>query len=86
MKDKNLSFKSWVQNFLDLMFITLDKYLCKWLIDNFDLNLQALDLCGKMLPISIGDEEYILRTKSKGVDVYTIASPKEINHISQNMG
>ena len=80
MKDKNLSFKSWVQNFLDLMFITLDKYLCKWLIDNFDLNLCKLDLCGKMLPI------YNLRTKSKGVDVTTIASPKEINHISQNMG
>ena len=68
------------------MFIKLDRYLCKWLIDNFDLNLCKLDLCGKMLPISIGDVEYILRTKSKGVDVTTIASPKEINHISQNMG
>lgn len=64
----------------------LDRYLCKWLIDNFDLNLCALDLCGKMKLISIGDVEYILRTKSKGVDVSTIASPKEKNHISQNMG
>ena len=67
------------------MFIKLDRYLCKWLIDNFDLNLSKLDLCGKMLSISIGDVEYNLRTKSKGVDVTTIASPKEINHISQNM-
>ena len=38
---------------LDLKFIKLDRNLCKRLIDNFDLNSCALDICGNRFLITL---------------------------------
>ena len=61
----NLKQKSIIQelgfgSLLDLKLINLDRDLCKWLIDHFDQNLCALDICGKRLLISTKDVENIL--------------------------
>ena len=61
----NLKQKSIIQelgfgSLLDLKLINLDRDLCKWLIDHFDQNSCALDICGKRLLISTKDVENIL--------------------------
>ena len=82
----NLKQKSIIQelgfgSLLDLKLINLDRDLCKWLIDHFDQNSWALDICGKRIPISIEDVEYILGIKPNGVDISIVGSTKEINHM-----
>ena len=64
----------------------MDSDFCKWLVDHFDHNSCALDICGRRLPISIEDVEFILGIKSSRVDVSIVASAKEINHICQQHG
>ena len=64
----------------------MDRDFCKWLVDHFDHNSCALDICGRRLPISIEDVEFILGIKSSRVDVSIVASAKEINHICQQHG
>ncbi|KAK9993979.1 hypothetical protein SO802_023682 [Lithocarpus litseifolius] len=64
----------------------LDRDFCKWLVDHFDHNSCALDICGRRLPISTKDVEFILGIKSSGVDVSTVAGAEEINHICQQHG
>ncbi|KAK9984964.1 hypothetical protein SO802_034489 [Lithocarpus litseifolius] len=71
---------------LDLRSIQLDRDFCKWLVDHFDHNSCALDICGRRLPISTKDVEFILGIKSSGVDVSTVAGAEEINHICQQHG
>ena len=71
---------------LDLRSIQLDRDFCKWLVDHFDHNSCALDICGRRLPISTKDVEFILGIKSSGVDVSIVASAEEINHICQQHG
>ena len=71
---------------LDLRSIQLDRDFCKWLVDHFDHNSCALDICGRRLPISTEDVEFILGIKSSGVDVSIVASAEEINHICQQHG
>ena len=87
----NLRQKSVIQelgfgSLLDLKFINLDRDLCKWLIDHFDQNSCALDICGKRLPISTEDVEYILGIRSNGVDISIVGSAEEINHMCQQYG
>ena len=87
----NLRQKSIIQelgfgSLLDLKFINLDRDLCKWLIDHFDQNSCALDICGKRLPISTEDVEYILGIKSTGVDISIVGNAEEINHMCQQYG
>ena len=87
----NLRQKSVIQklgfgSLLDLKFINLDRDLCKWLIDHFDQNSCALDICGKRLSISTEDVEYILGIKSIGVDISIVGSAEEINHMCQQYG
>ena len=64
----------------------MDRDFCKWLVDHFDHNSCALDICGRRLPISIEDVEFILGIKSSGVDVSIVANAEEINHICQQHG
>ena len=71
---------------LDLKFINLDRDLCKWLIDHFDQNSCALDICGKRLPIATQDVEYIFGLRSNGVDISIVGSAEEINHMCQQYG
>ncbi|KAL0012809.1 hypothetical protein SO802_007917 [Lithocarpus litseifolius] len=87
----NLRQKSVIQelgfgSLLDLKEINLDRDLCKWLIDHFDQNTCALDICGKRLSISTQDVEYILGIKSNGVDISIVGSAEEINHVCQQYG
>ena len=77
----NLRQKSIIQelgfgSLLDLKFLNLDRDLCKWLIDHFDQNSCALDICGKRLPISTEDVEYILGIKSTGVIYLLLGTQK----------
>ncbi|KAF3954587.1 hypothetical protein CMV_020086 [Castanea mollissima] len=71
---------------LDLRSIQLNRDFCKWLVEHFDHNSCALDICGRRLPISTKDVEFILGVKSSGVDVSIVASAEEINHICQQHG
>ncbi|KAL4606259.1 hypothetical protein ACB092_09G089200 [Castanea dentata] len=71
---------------LDLRSIQLNRDFCKWLVDHLDHNSCALDICGRRLPISTKDVEFILGVKSSGVDVSIVASAEEINHICQQHG
>ncbi|KAL4637876.1 hypothetical protein ACB092_03G109300 [Castanea dentata] len=71
---------------LDLRSIQLNRDFCKWLVDHFDHNSCALDICGRRLPISTKDVEFILGVKSSRVDVSIVASAEEINHICQQHG
>ena len=87
----NLRQKSIIQelgfgSLLDLKLINLDRDLCKQLIDHFDQNSCALDICGKRLLISIEDVENILGIKSNGVDISIVGSAEEINHMCQQYG
>ncbi|KAK9985406.1 hypothetical protein SO802_030357 [Lithocarpus litseifolius] len=84
-KDSKLEYKKEARENFEKS-IKLDRDFCKWLVDHFDHNSCALDICGRRLPISIEDVEFILGIKSSGVDVSIVASAEEINHICQQHG